>query len=265
MLLGGWGADGLLASSDVFDPASGTFTPGPTMRSGRSGVIPVPLRDGRILVAGGFTGNKPTTAEAELLDPATMSFSPTGSLVEPRGAYAAAMLPDGRVLLAGGLDNGVVTATAEIYEPASGSFGATGSMSVIRYKGGAVALPDGRILVFGGSGDIDGTILYASSEIFDPSTGTFSPGPSLAHPRYKLAESTIRLGSGDYLVTGGAPEPELLSVADLAFEPVSGSLGATRLFLAAAAIDDTRVLLVGGYDRAIRPTAQAWLFEAAGG
>jgi hypothetical protein len=33
------------------------------------------------------------------------------------------------------------------------------------------------------------------------------------------------------------------------------------LFLTATAIDDRRVLLIGGYDLAIRPTAQAWMIE----
>jgi hypothetical protein len=264
MLIGGWSTAGLLDSTDVFDPARGTFAPGPTMHSPRAGDTPVPLLDDRILIAGGFLGNRPTTAMAEIYDPSAGTMSPTGSMVEPRGAYAAARLADGRVLFAGGLDNGVVVATAEIFDPASGSFVATGSMSVARYKGGAVPLPDGRVLVFGGSGDIDGSILYATSELFDPASGTFSTGPSMGHARYKVAESTVRLGSGDYLVSSGAPEPEVLRMSPLGFAPVSGSLGATRLFLAAAPIDDRRVLLVGGYDRAIRPTNQAWLFEAGG-
>jgi hypothetical protein len=86
----------------------------------------------------------------------------------------------------------------------------------------------------------------------------------MAHSRYKVAESTVRLGSGDYLVTAGAPGPERFDVAELRFEPIEGSLGSTRLFLAAAPIDDHRVLLVGGYDLAIRVTDQAWVFDDRG-
>jgi hypothetical protein len=265
VLLGGWGAADLLAATDVYDPSTGRFSPGPSLSSGRAGIVPITMDDGRILVAGGFVGNRPTIAGADLLDPRTLAVAPTGSMIVPRGAYAAARLADGRVLVAGGLSEGLVTPTAELYDPATGTFRATGSMATARYKGGAVLLPDGRALVYGGSGHIDGTILFKSSELYDPATGTFSPGPPLERARYKLADSTIRLGSGDYLVAGGAPQPELLSVAGPSFESVDGSLGGTRLFLAAAPIDDRRVLLVGGYDRVIRPTDQAWLYEAPSG
>jgi hypothetical protein len=262
LLIGGWGADRqVLASTDLFDPATGTFAPGPTMGSPRAGAFPVELADGRILLTGGFTGTRPTTVASEIFDPEAGTMTSTGGLGRPRGAYAAARLADGRVLVAGGLSDGVVSPTAEVYDPRTGAFSATGSMATPRYKGGAILLPNGRVMVFGGSGDIDGTITYASTELYDPATGTFSPGPRMLRPRYKVAESSVRLGSGDYLLTAGAPEPELFDVTTMRFGPVSGSLGATRLFLAAAALDDHRVLLAGGYDRIIRPTDQAWLFD----
>jgi hypothetical protein len=261
LLIGGWSLGGILASTDRYDPRSGTFAPGPTMHSPRAGLLPVTLSNGQILLAGGFVGNKPTTAAADLYDPATDAMLRTGELTTPRGAYAAARLPDGRVLFAGGLDNGIVVASAEIYDPVTGTFLRTGAMRTARYKGGAVALADGSVMVFGGSGDIDGTILYASTEIYHPVTGTFSPGPAMHLPRYKVADSSARLGSGDVLVTGGASRPEVFRAATGTFEFVGGDLGATRLFIAAAAIDDHRVLITGGYDKAIRPTAAAWVYD----
>jgi hypothetical protein len=264
ILIGGWGTSGVLASTDIFEPRTGTFSPGPRLRSGRSGVVPVVLVDGRILIAGGFVGNRPTIAAAELLDPRATRGTPTGSLTTPRGAYAAALLADGRVLIAGGLSDGGVVASAEIYDPATGRFTATGSMATARYKGGALTLPDGDVLVIGGAADIEGQVTYASTERYHPATETFSPGPTMNLPRYKLGDSTIRLESGDVLVAGGARQPELYRVATDQFVPVGGSLDATRLFLAAAALDGDRALLVGGYDRAIRPTASAWLFDLSG-
>jgi hypothetical protein len=264
LLIGGWGATSVLSSTDVYDPRFGTFSPGPTMRTGREGMVPIQLSDGSVLLAGGFIDTHPTTSAAEILDPVSATFSPTGDLTRPRGAYAAARLLDGRVLVAGGISDGVITDTAEIFDPARGEFTPTGSMATPRYKGGALTLPDGRILVFGGSGDIDGTILYDSTELYDPVRGLFTPGPSMTRARYKLADSTIRLASGDYLLTAGAPSPERFSTDSLSFSPIAGSLGATRLFLAAAPIDGERVLLVGGYDRAIRVTDRAWLYDDRG-
>jgi hypothetical protein len=264
LLIGGWGAVRVLVSTDIYHPRTGSFSPGPAMGSPREGEVPVELSDGRVLLAGGFIDNRPTTSASEILDPVSVTFSPTGDLNQPRGAYAAARLPDGRVLIAGGLSDGVVTDTAELFDPTTGRFTLTGSMDTRRYKGGALALPDGRILVFGGSGDIDGTILYDSTEIYDPSTGLFSAGPRMTSPRYKLAESTILLGSGDHLLTSGALAPERFSPASLSFSPIAGSLDATRLFLAAARIDGDRVLLVGGYDRVVRVTNRAWVYDGRG-
>jgi hypothetical protein len=261
MLIGGWAKSGVLASTDVYDPRTGSFTPGPMMHTARAGLVPAPLADGRILLAGGFTGTRPTTAAAELYDPTTATMTVTGQMRTPRGAYAAARLPDGRVLIAGGLADGVVVATAELYDPATGTFGPVGSMSAARYKATAVALGDGTVLVIGGSGDIDGSVLYPSTEIYHSDTATFTRGPTMNRPRYKLTGSTAGLGGGKVLVAGGATQPELFQPASGSFLPVAGDLGATRLFLCAAAIDDHRVLLVGGYDRAIRPTAAAWLYD----
>jgi hypothetical protein len=62
-------------------------------------------------------------------------------------------------------------------------------------------------------------------------------------------------------VAGGAPRPEVYRFGSRSFESVRGSLDATRLLLAAAPIDGHRVLLTGGYDKAIRPTAATWLFD----
>jgi hypothetical protein len=135
-------------------------------------------------------------------------------------------------------------------------------MHTPRYKGAAVTLADGTVMVFGGSGDIDGTILYASTEIYNSRSGTFSAGPQMRLPRYKLADSSVILGDGDILIAGGAPQPEVFRAGG--FAPVTGDLGATRLFLAAAAIDAHRVLITGGYDKAIRPTATAWLYDDRG-
>lgn len=265
LLVGGWSADRhVLASTDRFDPATATFAPGPTMHSPRAGAFPVELEDGRFLLTGGFIDTRPTTVASEIFDPVAGTMTPTGNLGQPRGAYAAARMADGRVLVAGGLSDGIVTPSAELFDPKTGTFSPTGAMATPRYKGGAVLLPDGRVLVFGGSGDIDGTITYRTTELFDPATGTFSAGPMMLKARYKVAESTVRLGSGDFLLTAGAPDPELFDVTTLTFVPVSGTLGATRLFLAAAAIDDHRVLLTGGYDRVICPTDQAWLFDDRG-
>jgi hypothetical protein len=261
LLAGGWTSDGVTASTELYDPQSGRFTGGPDMSSPRAGIIAVLLEDGRVLLAGGFTDNRPTVASADLFDPKTDSIEATGSLLVPRGAYAAARLGDGRVLVAGGLSDGVVVASSDLYDPRTGEFSAVEPMATARYKAGAVTLTDGRVLVIGGAADIDGTTVFASTEIFDPDAGHFLAGPRMEHGRYKLVGSVVTLTDGRIVVAGGADRAEVLDPVAGSVYPVSGTLGPARLFLTATAIGGDRILLLGGYDDRIQPTAQAWIVD----
>ena len=87
-------------------------------------------------------------------------------------------------------------------------------------------LADGRVLVSGGEGNID------STEIYDPSTGEWSPGPKLNVSRNRHMQITMQDGS--VLITGGQG-PEKMSVVVEYFKPnpvetlTGGSSGATQV------------------------------------
>lgn len=260
LVAGGWGADGVIASSEIYDSARGAFVRGPRMRSRRAGATATALRDGRVLVAGGFTDNRPTVSTAEVFVPGSDVFRPVGRMGAPRGAHVAAPLRDGRVLIAGGLSNGRVVRTTELFDPRSGRFSPGPPLAVPRYKAAAVALADGRVLVIGGSADIDGRTVYRSTELYDPRRNRFAPGPSMRSGRYKLTGSVVRLRDGRFLVAGGARTAELFDPATARFQAVEGTIDAPRLFLTATLVGDGTVLLVGGYDLAVTPTAQAWRY-----
>lgn len=185
------GAD-YLASAELYNPATGTFSRTGSMTHARVGPAIASLAGGRVLIAGGG-GSGPGTlmsawASAELYDPGRGTFSSTGSMTEARGAPSATVLPDGRVLIVGGAD-----ASAELYDPKSGTFAATGSMSDSPTGVNAVLLLDGRVFVLR---DPDG-----NPELYDPRNGVFSFNRGVFLTRW--AGTATLLPDGQVLIAGG--------------------------------------------------------------
>jgi hypothetical protein len=75
------------------------------------------LRDGRVLVAGGFNSPDGALSDSEIYDPSTGNWSPSGSLVVSRFSHTATLLADGTVLAAGGMSTNDVTSAAEVFLP----------------------------------------------------------------------------------------------------------------------------------------------------
>jgi hypothetical protein len=158
------------------------------------------LRDGRVLIAGGFGDDGGEEATAELYDPRTRTFSFTGSMSVGRQSHTATLLKNGRVLIAGGYDpRGDRLASAELYDPRTGRFMPTGRMSTPRGGHTATLLSDGRVLIVGGTGP--GYTFLKSAELYDPHTRRFTPTGSMSVPR-ESATATL-LQDGRLLIAGG--------------------------------------------------------------
>jgi hypothetical protein len=188
-----------LASAELYDPNTGTFTQTGSMAVGRFLHTATPLQNGKVLIVGGaLTSASDPVATAEIYDPATGTFTMTSAMATAREQHTATLLTDGRVLIVGGATSegaGAPTATAEVYDPSTGSFSVTGSMAEGRTYHTATLLPSGKVLVAGG-GDENST-----AEVYDPATGSFSISGGMEIGR--SGHTATLLPNGSVLVAGG--------------------------------------------------------------
>lgn len=188
-----------VSTVEKYDPVSQRWNAAASMATARRGHTATRLADGRVLIAGGFsccdqTGETFATT-AEIYDPRTDAFQPTGALLSARAFHAATLLADGRVLVTGGFTvSDDTTASAEIYDPSTGQFTQAGAMQSPRSVHSAILLTDGRVLVLGG---LQAT---AVTDIFNPQTGAWTPGPT---PAPAVAATATLLRNGKVLVFGG--------------------------------------------------------------
>jgi hypothetical protein len=120
LIVGGFDRPTYLASAEVFDPKTGSFSPTGSMAAARMFDAATAFPDGRVLIVGGVGGGYARStylASAELYDPKTGSFSPTDSMTTARTDPTATVLSDGRVLIAGGGNGSTSLASAELYQP----------------------------------------------------------------------------------------------------------------------------------------------------
>ncbi len=166
------------ATAEIFNPATGTFTPTGSMTTIRAFHTAVLLPNGKVLISGGgINGFNPGTKKSQdLYDPATGTFTATGDMVSARSSHASVLLPNGKVLHVGSAGT-----SAELYDPATGQCAATGAMSQARWREwtNAVQLTSGKVLVVGGtevSGIPNPTHI---AEVYDPAAGTFTNSGAL--------------------------------------------------------------------------------------
>jgi hypothetical protein len=272
LIVGGWtGRYDLRGSAEIYDPSANTFKPTGNLVIERAGNTATLLADGRVLIAGGEDRQENAIANAEIYDPATGKFTATGSMAEPRGAHTATALKDGRVLILGGgsghYPSQNVYRSAELFDPATEKFSSAGEMSVGRHKHAAILLHSGKVLIVGGSDNRDWHGEYASAEIYDPASRTFTVTGAMNTSRFKLPAAVALLPNGRVLVAGGGPFAELYDETTGTFTKVPGSLGAARFFASTTLLFGGKALITGGYadsGGSLPATPGAWLYQPSG-
>jgi N-acetylneuraminic acid mutarotase len=160
LVVGGEGTSSsytVLASAEIFDPATGGWTPTGSLSTARYQHTATLLQNGTVMVTGGVAETFITIlASSEIYDPVAGTWSITGSLNTARFDLTSTLLPNGAVLVAGGVDNANTqidssqTTGAEIYDPVAGVWSVTGSLNWGRDSHTATLLPNGTVLAAGG-------------------------------------------------------------------------------------------------------------------
>lgn len=189
-----------------------TSAPGTRALSARAG-----LGAGLTLAAAVAAGNLPAGARVGTPDVVGQWTAPffevpaEQCLADPSrcaaSAEAMAVLPDGSVLYLGGpAESGGDSRRAGVLDLSSGAprFAAPLSADGVPWGSSDLAsLGDGRLLIGGpGAGGQRG-----SSTVFDPATGGFETGGSMADARREA--SLVTLADGEVMAAGGSPGPSI--------------------------------------------------------
>jgi N-acetylneuraminic acid mutarotase len=272
LLVGGTGSGGAAGiypqmTAEIYDPAGGTFTSTGGMSNGRYLHAVALLPGGQVMVAGGTAPSITSTNSVEVYDPTSATFSLAGGQVIGRQTHTTTVLSDGRVLVVGGQGAGPGTAampaqylrSAQIYDPATHAWSNTGSLTTGRFDHTATLLGSGRVLVTGGmTASATGAVTTNSAEIWDPTTGLWTPVASMtANAKGRRSHTATLLPNGTVLVAGGqdAPSPaNYLSSAEI-YDPVANAwsaptgtqpaMSSVRFFHTATLVGG-KVVIIGG-------------------
>ena len=239
LLVGGWDftpsdtafSQEVVKAVEVYDPQTGEWRQAaPLIQDFKEPPYCILLNDGLVLAMGvGGDIFVERIALAELYDPTADSWTPISSTDTHYAPGNAIGLADGRVLVLGSLprwsidqspggspgdvilpDGRRLTASqvaeqypaSKIYHPAVDEWSAAEGMTHARNNASLTLLSDGSVLAAGGENYWSKDSLpYSTTEIFDPQTNSWSPGPDLSVLR--AGATATLMPDGRVLLVGG--------------------------------------------------------------
>ena len=259
LVAGGHDGTTVLASSELYDPATSSWAPAGSLSGPRISYL-VPLLSGKVLMAGGQVAASDCTysAATEVFDPASNNWTVVAPMKTRRDpGLIATRLNDGRVLVSGGGTScGGYTATTEIYDPTSNTWSDAAAMSGTRAGHAAVTLSGGKVLVAGGNGAAGKT----TAEVFDPSANTWTlTGPMISG---RIAYATATLLPGDKALVAGGLDSTNQSTAEVYSLTTNSWTAAKAMSVArsghAALPFGSGVLVIGGASSVFHSSAELY-------
>ena len=276
--------------TEFYDPATGIWSRGPSLPTGRYGHTATLLSDGKVLINGGVgDSSRPGTMSSNynhhsyVVDVNDFIFDGANNYTDLNyGANSTATLIGGlysRVVIVGGEFEAPSSAPFDLawsglmythvspfssgYSLASTELYASYGILPLRTLHAAAALPGSRALIVGGLQ----TVPLATAEICDY-IGEWTFTGSLITARHSHTATALK--DGKVLVTGGVGTAGSLASAEL-YDPATGvwtataPLAAARSSHTATLLWDGRVLVTGGANAAGDAIRSAAIYDPATG